>query len=462
VSNLAQELAGFAIATRYSDLPANVVRDTKMLLMDSAGCALAGLTADPGKMAVALAKRLGGPTESSIVGVPGKVACTNAVLANGQLINTPDYDALMPGGHAPAYIVPPALAMAEVKDGSGEELILATALGFEISARVYSGLRTVSPTGSSPQAFRWQDRQGYANCNFGAAAAAGRLLKLNEIQMTNALGLAAHMAQVLTWVRSSFNEHRAMTKYGVPGWQNTGGLMAALWAEMGYMGDTTVFDSPQWGFWKFAGYEAWDPSKPSEGLGKVWTFNKVNFKPYPCCRVLHPALEILNEVMQKNDLKPGDVEEVKGYLPRAVEAPLFQNRELTNVIDFQFGLPYVLAVNACGIRVGVEWQDMDTLRSPEIQSFARKVQVFVHPETATKPSLTTLEIKAKGQVFKADKTLPKGVAEGGQAMTDRELEEKYRHNAQRILTLDKIDRSVEMFLNLEKVGRVSELTANIT
>jgi 2-methylcitrate dehydratase PrpD len=461
MTNLTQELAKFVVETGFSDLPSNVVRDAKMLILDSIGCALAGITSDPGKMAVALAKRLGGPPEASIIGSNGKVSCTNAVLANGQLINTPDYDALMPGGHAPAYIIPPALAMAEVAEASGQDLILAAALGFEVSARVYSGLRTVSPTGGA-QGFRWQDRQGYANCNFGAAAGAGKLLKLNEGKMTHALGLAAHMSQVLTWVRSSFSEHRPMTKYGVPGWQNTGGVMAALLADMGYMGDTTVFDPPDLGFWKFAGYEAWDGAKPGEGLGKNWVFARVNYKPYPCCRVLHPALEALVEIMQQNNLRPTDIEHIKAYLPRAVEAPLFQNRELTNIIDFQFGLPYVLAVNAYGIRVGVEWQDMDTLKSPEIRSFAQKVEVLVHPESATNPQLTCLEVTAKSRLFKGERTLPKGTAEGGQPMTDKDLETKFRHNAQRVLTLDQIEKSVEQLFDLEKVVRASDLMAQVS
>jgi 2-methylcitrate dehydratase PrpD len=160
MSNLTGALAKFAVETKFDDLPKQVIQETKMLVMDSVGCALAGVTADPGKMAIALAKRLGGTPESSIIGTGDKVSCTNAVLANGQLINTPDYDALMPGGHAPAYIIPPVLAMAEVINASGQDLILAASLGFEISARVYGGLRTGSPTGTAGQSFRWQDRQG--------------------------------------------------------------------------------------------------------------------------------------------------------------------------------------------------------------------------------------------------------------------------------------------------------------
>ncbi|OGO42961.1 MAG: hypothetical protein A2Z05_02285 [Chloroflexi bacterium RBG_16_60_22] len=458
MSNITEELAGFSVKTKYADLPEPVVRESRLLLMDSIGNALAGLTLDPGKMAVALAKRLGGPPESSIIGLGDKVSCTSAAFANAQLVNTPDFDALMPGGHAPAYIVPSVLAVAESTGASGKDLILATALGFEVGARVLSGMLDASPIGTKP--FRWPERTGYANCNLGVAAGAGRLLKLDKGKMTHALGLAAHLSQVLTWVRSSFSEHRPMTKYGVPGWQNTGGIMAALWAEMGYMGDTTVFDPPDKGFWKFAGYGSWSPENVTTDLGKSWLFvTRVNYKPYPCCRVLHPALEILQNIMKQNNLGPEDIQSVKGYLPRTVEAPLFQNRELTNTVDFQFGLPYVLAVVAHGIRPGVEWQDMDTLRSPEIQSFAKKVSVIVHPQTETEPQLTTLEVRAKGKTFKEDRKMPHGSTES--PLTVDELVAKFRHNAQRALTIDKINGAVEILLNLEKAS-VPELIREIT
>ena len=454
-----EKLANFVVKTRWEDLPAPVARDAKYLLLDSIGCALAGISADPGKMAIALAKRLGGTPESSIIGVGGKTSCVNAAFTNGQLINTPDYDAIMPGGHAPPYIIPAVLAMAESMGASGKELIVATALGFEIAARINSAL--VGPSPISPRAFRWQDRQGYANCNFGVAAGAGKLLNLDRDKMTHAMGIAGHLCQVLTWVRYSFSEHRHMTKYSVPGWQNTGGVMAVLLAEMGYMGDTSLLDAEH-GFWKFVGYESWHPEKMMEGLGETWQFTRVNYKPYPCCRVLHPALECLQSIMDKNNLRPDDIERINAFLPRTVEATCFTNRELTNVVDFQFGLPYVLAVVAHRIKVGMEWQDFDTLREPRIQDFARKVNLQVHPDTEKEPQLTTIEVIAGGKKFKEEKRMPRGAAGDGLAMADAELLEKFKHNASRILTQDKIDGAVKSLLKLEAVKDVTELMEQVT
>ena len=82
--NIIHDLASFAINTRFEDIPAEAVDEVKILLMDSIGCALAALTIDKGKMTVALSKRLGGPSESSIIGMKDKVSCVSAVLANGE------------------------------------------------------------------------------------------------------------------------------------------------------------------------------------------------------------------------------------------------------------------------------------------------------------------------------------------------------------------------------------------
>ena len=127
MGHIIEELAKFTINTRYEDLPEPVVHEAKNLIMDSIGNGLAAITTDPGKIAISLAKDLGGPPESSIIGTGYKVSCTNAAFANGQLFNALDFDTVMPGGHAPPYIIPTQLAMAERIDASGKDLIIALA-----------------------------------------------------------------------------------------------------------------------------------------------------------------------------------------------------------------------------------------------------------------------------------------------------------------------------------------------
>jgi 2-methylcitrate dehydratase PrpD len=454
LGHILEELSKFAVDTKYENLPAEVVHETKNLLMDSIGDGLAGITTDPGKMAIALAKSLGGPPESSIMGTGYKVSCTNAVLANGQLINSLDFDTTMPGGHAPGYIVPPALAMAERMGVSGKDLIVATALGFEVAARV-SRAKTPGMYFDAEKRFHFATREGYATTNVGAAAGAARLLQLNRSQMENALSSSGHMSQVLTWTRGNYCPSRDMLKYGMPGWQNTGAVMAALLAQMGFMGDSEIFDDAEHGFGEVCGYSGWNPEKILPGLGETWDFITVPYKKYGCCTMLHAPLEVFYGILQKNNLRAEDIESVRVLTSPTVESKLFTSRELRNIADIQFGMHYVLGLAAYGYKTGIEWQDWDIATQPKIREFAKKVSFKGHPDYGQSP-ITSVEVVAKGQTYKEQMIgrLPK--------LTDDQLVEKYRHNASRALTLDKIEKSVKAFSDLENVNKASELMSQIT
>lgn len=469
MSNISQELASFAVDTKYEDLPASVVDEAKYLLLDSIGCALSSTTTDRGKMSIALARRLGGPPESSIIGIGDKVSYSSAAFANGELINTTDYDALMPGGHAPPYIIPPPLAIAENIEASGKDLILAMALGFEIAGRVSGALRKPGGGFKGPEGkeFDWGTREGQAYSNFGAAAGASKLLKFDRDKMINALGIAGHLCQVLTHVRYSFSEHRHMTKYGVPGWQNTGAINAVLLAEMGYMGDTTIFN-PEHGFWKFCGYEYWNPDGITEGIGKKWIFTRVAYKPYPCCRMLHGAVDCLYSIIDPNNLMPEEIESIKAYCHPTVELPCFTNHEVANIVDAQFNPKYVLSVVAHRIKIGVEWLDEETMRDPKILEFMKKVSCQSHPDYGKQflkdptISLNKVEVVAKGKTYIEERKHVRGTPGTDVQMTREELVEKFTHNAARILTREQIESVVNSLLNLEKLANVSELMKQLT
>lgn len=75
MKNLTQCLADFIVQTKYEDLPNTVVHEAKRVFLDSIGCALAGIATDKGRLSVELAKHLGGPPESSIIGTSERVSC---------------------------------------------------------------------------------------------------------------------------------------------------------------------------------------------------------------------------------------------------------------------------------------------------------------------------------------------------------------------------------------------------
>jgi len=449
-------LADFARTTTYEELPQDVVDTTKDFLLDSIGCGLGGITTDPGKIAVSVAKSLGGPAECSILGTGEKVAITNAVLANGQLINALDYDTVMPGGHTPPYVVPTQLAMAERVGASGRDLVLSTAIALEIGARMAGAVPRAMQFVGEKKEFRYAVREGYARLNFGAAAGAGRLAGLDHEQLVNAMALAGHMSQLNTWGRGNYAMPRNLSKYGFPGWQNTGAILSVFYAEMGLMGDAELLDDDEHGYGEFSGYDAWDPSRIAAGIGEQWSFaGAVRFKPYACCTMLHRGVQAFESILAEHRLHPDEIESVVATASPTVESVLFTDRSMNNIVDLQFGMHNVLAMVALGEKTGPDWQDWHKLTDPKVQRFADKVTLLPNPDFGT-DGISGVTVTARGEEYHAE------LAGDTAPMRRDELVEKFRGNAARSLTRTKTDAAIDALIGLEEVDEVRRLTAALT
>jgi 2-methylcitrate dehydratase PrpD len=470
MTDVLRGLSRFAAEAAFGDLPEPIVHEAKRVLLDSIGCALASISSEKGRLCIALSQRLGGPPEASVIGVSGKVSCSNAVLANGELINAMDYDALViPGGHVSPYVVPPALAIAEERNATGKDLILATVLSHEVAMRITRGMSPmiqVFAEGPGAQRYEWTTPYGGSRFNVGAAAGVGRLLGLDTERMVHALGLAGHHTQVPTHAKLSYSVPTSMVKYGTPGWQGTGAIVACYLAEMGYLGDETLFDGAS-GLWRFTGSDTWMPDRVLAGIQEEWLFAEQQYKPYPCCRVLHASLDMFYRMVEQYRFKPEDIQSINVFGPQYCEKPHLQNRVIRSAIDAQFSAAYNFAVAAHGVTIGPEWQDEDTMRDAKILAFMDKVTCSVHPDYVRRPlqdrlmSLGRIEVTANGRTYTDETTFAYGTPRPGFEMDDAALVGKFRHNAQRVLTPAQIDAAVDALMDLTNVRAISDLMQHI-
>lgn len=464
-----QQLADFALNARWEDLPPAIVQETKMILMDAVGCALVATQTDKGKINLALAKRFGGTPEASVIGSGLKVGLSTATMVNGEMMFTPDYIAMIAGGNEPSYVLPAILAMAESTGASGKEWILATAIGLEISTRIARAtLRQVlDPTEVKPvPVLHHLKRDGNAYSNFGAAAGAGRLMHLDRIKLAHALGIAGHLCAVMTHGRYGSAGQRWTLKYGAPGWQSTGAMSAVLYADMGYTGDLTQLDDAENGFWYLAGYFNWYPKHITEELGKTWLYNyRMQYKPYPSCSMWHGQLDCFNEIIDKNNLSPDEIESVHAHAMVPMDHPLYGNKTVRNIEDAQFNARYLFAVAAHKVKIGIDWLDPETLSNPSILRFMDKVTWEEYrPAAGGGPPVAParVEVTARGKKFTAERSAPRGRVGTEYALTQDELAAKFRHNAIRVLTSEKIDRAVKGFIGLEEVPNIGQVIREVT
>ena len=440
-------ITNFALDAEFADLPAELVADIKLVVLDLIGCAIAGASVAKGAIAIRLVERMGGLADSTVLGTAGKVPPASAAFANGELMNALDWD---PIPHTLPCVVAACLAMAECKGASGKDLILGIALGYEIASR----LADVLPGDLEPHP------HGYGSCTLGAVAGVGRILKLDRRQMANALGIAGFAAPVPAMTRfEGGNSPIPMTKYVSIGWVAQAAVMSALMAQEGYTGDTGILDGPE-GFWRLFGGtpERWDPARLTQGLGKQWNARRAWYKPYPCEVLIGVAINRLIEIMRKNGLSPDDIEEVEFRSLPILATPCHTTTEIVTHVDAQFSVPYALAVAALGIEPGPAWQDERTIRDPAVRHFMGKVRVGVHEAEIAAPGSAKqassvgqipchLVVKAHGKELTIDRT--------ESFMTQHQIQTKFERNALSRLPSSCVENGKSTILDLETVEHVA-------
>jgi len=469
MSTLIESLAEFTVATRYADLPSSVVSESKRLLIDSIGCALGGLSHSRGTIALQYA-RLQGPgapgQQASILGTAQRSSINAASFANAELINALDFDAILPPGHVSPYVIPGALAFAEVRGASGQDLLSAIAVSHEMSHRIGKAsdyLRDVKDGKIAPPKVN-----GYANTVFGGTAAIGKVKRMSAPMLANAMGIAGSMAPVNSqW---SFSVHTSIStlKYHVAGALANTATNAAMLAELGHTGDLELLDDPERGWRRMINTERWEPQHITRDLGREWWFPAMtSYKPYPHCRLMHAPFDTLIDVLQRNDIKPQEIEGIRAWVEGYAMQPLWLNREITHVTQGQFSIAHGLAVAAQRIAPGKRWQAPEVVFDPSVLALMDKIEFEVHPDyekqllanAASRP--TRIEVRARGHTFVGERLYPKGSPSPDPAtrMTDEEITAKFVRNAEGVLEPSAAEAALESMWALESAADVKRLVA---
>ena len=175
--NIQQELTEYLSSAITLELPEVTKKNTRFHLLDTLVAILTGRLLPPGKKAYEFAKSQGGNEESTLIGNDIKVSAIHAGLANGMAAHADETDDTHTNGrfHPGCAIIPAALAIAEKENSSCTELLRAIPLGYDVGVRINMSMGYKNP---KTTIFATHS----IGTIFGAAAAAGALLKLNHEQ----------------------------------------------------------------------------------------------------------------------------------------------------------------------------------------------------------------------------------------------------------------------------------------
>lgn len=459
-----EELARFVTQTSFSDLPAGAVAESKRILLDSIGCALAAGNQLKGQVAVEYAQILGGADASvTILGSDQRSSIFGAAFANGELINALDYDAILPPGHVSPYVLPGALAVAEVQGSSGKQLIVAVAIAHELANRFGKAMDYIRDVHDGEVTM--PSILGYTSTIFGATAAITSLWGENEEKTRHAINIAGAISPVNS--HRSWIEHPpvATIKYTMAGPVAHSALTAAFMARLGHRGDPDLLDDPEFGYPRFIGTKRWQPEALTAEIGETWHFHHENlFKHYPHCRSQHGLLDLLGDTMREHRIDPSEVDAIRAWGEGHVERASWLTKKVTAPVDAQFSIAHGLAVAAHGVPVSKAWQDDEVVFDAKITDLMEKVSYARHPDWVeamiTDPTArpSRIEIDSRGETFAAELRYPKGTSTGESiGTTDEDLFAKFRMNADGVLDPEQVERCINETMALEAVADVSSV-----
>ena len=447
-------LVQFVVETKYRDIPSAVIKSAKTPFLDTIGVALLGSTYPCGRMAIDLAREMGGNPQATIIGSGFKSSTVNAAFTNGVSAFSPDFDDFNEEVflHPSVTLIPTILAAGEPKQVSGEEVLAAYIIGWEV----------LNVIGQAAEAGRFahRSRGWHPTCTIGtlgATAVAARILGLAHDQTKMALGIAVSMAS------GTVQQYGTTAFYIHAGIAARNGVMAALLAARGITADSDILES-QYGFLNlFNGKGNYHPVKP-EIMGNPYFLESPGFglKKYACCSLVQCPIEGMQELVKKEQFTGNDVEKIEIGIHPKLKTQIARYDNPANPQEAQFSEPFHAAVGVIYPDiVGLAPYPQEKIDDPRVQELMKKVRVYQHPDlTDEKPdAIYTHHLKVilkDGRDFSFQKAIVGGDVQ--KPLTREEVLQKYKDCAGRVLSSPQIAQSIDIIDSLEKLDDIGTLT----
>ncbi len=448
-----EKIAQFALNLKLDDVPADVMTLAKEHFLDVIGIALASSQFDIGQSVLQGARELGSGDDAMAIGSGVRLPAASAALVNGVLAHALDFDDTHIGAiyHASAQAMAASVAAGQANKSTGEEVLLAFIAALEIGCR----LATVGAPDFHNRGFHPTALCG----TFAAAAAAGRLYKVDHKSLVSSLGLCGSQASGIliggiSWLKRLH-----------PGWSAHSALAAVALGRAGFLGPNTVFEAAKGGFYFTHIQRIPEGDKlPSFGLGEPqqnWQTLGIALKPYPCCHFIHAFVDAalalrgqfeLNEIERIECPLTADLHKMVALPRDACIKPSIPYRAL-------FSVQYVVALALVRGRVDIAAFHDEPLDSPDVLEIAEKTFCIDDPASDFPlhfPGEVIVHLK-DGCVVRCRKPASLGTADV--PLSSAALKAKFMTNATRAITPRAAEELIAKVLNLETASSLDEIMA---
>jgi 2-methylcitrate dehydratase PrpD len=442
MSGYSSVYADFVVGLSYDQLKPDVVLQTKKLILDLIGVALAGykLMEFP-RLVVDYVSSIGGAAEATVLQTKRKFPSIHAAFANAACAHALDMDDghRFAAHHPGTVIIPAAIAAAELSKADTRHLIAGVVAGYEVMIRIGAA---INPS-SLKRGFHTTGMTGA----FGAAAAAAKIMGLTREEMIGALGLAGLQGSGLLQV--NHDGEGAKVKPINPARAAMSGLLSCILTQKGARGPLAIFEGED-GFFKAVTDEV-KPDLLTRGLGQVFEICKGYIKFYSACRHAHAAIDAALVAFKESQIEPQEITEIQvETYPAAIR--LAGIREVETPSAARFSIPFSIALALMKGDAGAEKYNDQAIGDQEIRTLSRKVVLCVGEKWEKRypdqRGATVRIVDQRGRKWEAEVELAKGEPEN--PATWDEVYAKFQTNARLALSEEEGKKLGEVITNLEQ------------
>lgn len=435
LTDLTMRFAEHAENLSYRALPAEVVAKAKLILRDGVGNEIAASAiSEPANAVIALVKEWGGAPQSTIIGHGVKVPAPHAALVNAMMGHGIELDDAHGSGliKAGSVLVPSVFAVAELAKSSGEEVITALVVGYDIAIRI---AKAINPG---------HRQRGYHTTGtvsaIGAAAATAKLLGCSAPQIASAIGLATMQSAGI----QAYLDDPCMAKPFSPGKSGFNGVLAGIMAARDFTGPKKALESRE-GFLN-AYTDKVNAAEFATKLGEYFSIMEVGFKPHAACRYAHGPIDLAQLAYHRNNVRLDDVEKVVVHMSElAIRQASKPNCPNLNAAmgSTQFSVALALAAGNNGLK-----EYWDGYKEKAIHDGAKKVELRAEPAYGLGGRQSVVEVALRGGVtVRHSSEEPKG--EPSNPLSADELERKYFAMTTMVMEEDQARRIADLVMGLE-------------
>ena len=418
----------------------------KLAILDTLGCGLFGSTQTWSRIAAEAAQEMAGGS-CLILGSSLKAGPAAAAMVNGTAIHGFELDDVHLTGqiHPGSVVLPAALALAQTRKLSPARLLEAVAAGYEVGIRIGAsagkghGLTGYHPTGT-------------IGC-VAAAAAAARMLGLDDERTASALALGATQASGLYSTRTG-----GMAKRFHAGHAASAGVTAALLAERGFTGASGVLETHFGGFLSTLRCDG-DPAVITHKLGQDWLSAGVGFKIFSTCASAQTIVQGMQQLRERG-LVASHLHHLKIRLGKIALSNVGWPYKPADVVAAQMNASYAAAVTLLDGDASVEQFSENRLADPAVLEIASRISFELDEDIENgglslrhaSRLIATLNNGSSLETYNAQR--PGGP---GNEIPPERIMTKFRTLAGPVIGHNRADRLIELVTRLDHLADLTEI-----